>query len=103
MMCAARDLMKCSADNDAGKSLRAGPNWNFLLYPNVPLEAYSLLIRRPWNRIFPTGSSFSWSFNPLPRHARFVAQVRVGAEIVIPEKISLYVVYKPKVKKFDFN
>ena len=40
---------------------------------------------------------------PLPRHARFVAQVRVGAEIVIPEKISLYVVYKPKVKKFDFN
>ena len=103
MMCAARDLMKCSADNDAGKTQRAGPIWKFSPLSECTLRDLRFIDPPTLEPNIPYWIVFLWLFNPLPRHARFVAQVRVGAEIVIPEKISLYVVYKPKVKKFDFN
>ena len=87
MMCAAKDLMKCSADNKIGEPRRVGPNWKFsplsectrrgirfidppTLESNVPYWIVFLMV----------GSTRSFEREILR------AEVRVGAEIVIPEK-----------------
>ena len=80
-MCAARDLMNCSADNDAGRDIRAGPNWKFSPLSECTLRSLRFIDQPTLEPDVPYWIVFLMVFNSLPRHARFVAQVRMGAEI----------------------